>query len=248
MCREMSCHMPDTDVARDALIREHVALAHSIAGQIYRRFEGRTTVSLADLVQSGLLGLVAAGRSYRTGGVVSFGAFAQHRIRGEILDSLRKVDPVPRRLRTWARRTEAASAALAGTLGRAPTESEICASVGTAPEEAQRRRTALACALRHLQAEGPARDLADLPAGAEMRPDVMLERREARRLVAVAMRRLPARSRAVVHLYYQQRLTLKEIGRLFHLQESRVSQLRRLALQQMADRLSAWGVRSSSDI
>ena len=196
--------------------------------------------------------MVNASQTYRTDLQVPFASYARHRIRGEILDSLRKLDTASRNLRWWQRRIEGEAHDLSLTLNREPTDEEISASLGVDISRLRKKRLALwhstSCSVSqigHPERERPS--TATIPAEDAM-PDCIQEKRQLGQHLQKAVATLPLRSRKVILFYYLHNMTMKEIGLMLKVNESRVSQIHKSALQAMARGLRASGIRSGADI
>jgi RNA polymerase sigma factor for flagellar operon FliA len=205
-------------------------------------------VELPDLAQSGLLGLVSAGRGYDPATAVPFPIYARYRIEGEMLDSLRRHDVAPRRLRRWQKQVSAARQELAGVLEREPTEEELCDRLMVSVVEMRSRNLALsrttapAAAARE---DGPRTDPAS---GPETDPDHICSQRQLREVLDRLIDSLPARHQQVIRLHYCRHMTMKEIGGGMGVNESRVSQMHRSALQAMGRMLRDCGICSPADV
>ncbi|MCU1257718.1 MAG: polymerase, sigma 28 subunit, FliA/WhiG family [Bryobacterales bacterium] len=231
---------------------EYLSLVKVIAWQIYSGLPRHAFVELSDIVQAGHLGLVNATRTYSAGFQVPFASYARHRIRGEILDSLRKLDTASRNLRWWQRRIENSAHDLSLNLNRDPTDEEVSARLGVGVARLRKKRLALwhagPCAMPQTsdgETERCSRSLASAPDGM---PDFIQERREMKEFLERAVSTLPPRSRKVIECYYLRSMPMKQIGRLLNVNESRVSQIHKTALQLMARGLRASGIRSAADI
>jgi RNA polymerase sigma factor for flagellar operon FliA len=165
------------------------------------------------------------------------------RIRGAVLDGLRALDWVPRSVRSRAREVESAFSELEGKFGRAPTDEELAAHLHLSAEELAKWLTSIATTTvgpldRALVAGAEPRaltgDVPDSPAG-------IVEEQETRHLVKAEVRRLPERERTVMTLYYDEGLTLAEIGSVLGVTESRISQIHTKAVLHLRSRLSATG-------
>jgi RNA polymerase sigma factor for flagellar operon FliA len=175
---------------------------------------------------------------------VKFETFAVPRIRGAVFDGLRSLDWVPRSVRSRAREVEGAFSELEARFGRAPTDEEIAGHLKISSTEFQKWLVAIASTT-----VGPL-DRA-LVAGAEPRslagetpdsPSAVVEESEVRRLVRQEVRRLPEREKLVMSLYYDEGLTLAEIGSVLGVTESRVSQIHTKAVLHLRARLAASGI------
>ncbi len=231
---------------RDRVVMEHLSLVKAIAVRVHESLP--VHVDLDDLVHAGILGLFDAATKYDSGKQVSFSAYAKHRIKGAMLDSLRQLDWASRDLRRRHKQVENAIRDLSAELHRTPTEQEVAQRLGIDENRWRHmmmdlRNTGLisASTRRAEQDELPAPDFAGKP---ESRPDSMCSRSELRNVLKTAMETLPVRYRKVVALYYTDEMTMKEIGGVLGINESRVSQIHKSALEKMAAVLQTNGITS----
>ena len=176
---------------------------------------------------------------------IKFETYAIARIRGSIIDELRTLDWVPRSVRSRAREIERAIRELEGQLGRAPADTEIAAKVGITQQELEESlvdisRTSIAALdeLWSTSSEGDQVSLLDTIEDPEsIKPADALDETETREALAEAISRLPEREKLVVTLYYYEELTLREIGEVLGVTESRVSQLHTKAILRLRSRL-----------
>lgn len=227
------------------LVLEYLSLVKVIAWQIYGGLPFHAPVELNDIVQAGHLGLINASHTYRADLQVPFASYARHRIRGEILDSLRKLDTASRNLRGWQRRIDSSAHDLSLQLSREPTDEEVSERMGVGVARLRKKRLAIwrSAACSHTpETHQPA-----VSSGDGM-PDLIQERRQMSEFLKRAVATLPARSKKVIEYYYLQNLPMKQIGVLLRVNESRVSQIHKTALQYMARGLRASGIRSAADI
>jgi len=232
---------------RDRIVMEHLPLVKVIAVRVHANLPPQ--VELDDLVHAGIMGLFDAASKYDAGKQVAFSSYAKHRIRGAILDSLRQLDWASRDLRRRQKQAEAATADLWATLHRVPTEAEVAEKLGV---DVERFRT-MTVDLQNiglLSASTRANDTEDLPAPdfpakPETQPDSICVRKELRCAIAPAMKKLPERYHRVVTLYYENGMTMQEIGDILGVNESRVSQIHKSALEKMGVVLQANGITSS---
>jgi len=203
-------------------------------------------VDEGDLVSYGLLGLIVAIERYDPDRDVKFETYAIARIKGSILDELRAMDWVPRSVRSRAREIERAMTELESKLGRAPTDEEISAKVGITVEELENSLTDISrssiAALDELwTVSGSGGDQIALIDTIEdtqgPEPQSAFAQTEMREAVADAISRLPEREKLVITLYYYEDLTLREIGEVLGVTESRVSQLHTKAILRLKARL-----------
>jgi RNA polymerase sigma factor for flagellar operon FliA len=221
---------------RDELILANVPLVKSLAQRLARRLP--LQVSVEDLVSAGVIGLVDAAGRYKPTLGVPFQAFARRRVQGAMLDALRGLDWAPRSLRRLRRSVDAAIASERARLEREPDEREIAAALGMTADQYGRAledlRTLEVAAVRELDAptaDGvPLLELCVDPGEGQAQ---QLERQELRALLAEAIAELPERERQILALYYQEELTLAQIGDVIGVCESRVCQLRGLAVSRL---------------
>jgi RNA polymerase sigma factor FliA len=226
---------------REQLLLEHLPQVRFIARQIHDRVPPQ--VLMEDLVHAGILGLMQAVKKYDPGKNVLLKHYAQFRIRGAILDSLRQVDWSPRSLRRKARQIEQAIARCKAQSGRDATEPEIAADLGVSLENLQHLRGKLrGLELRSLEAEldesGQREKVGNAAARREEGdPYCQTLRLEMTAMLTKAMSELPQRDREIITLYHYQELSMKEVGAVMGLGESRVSQLRTAALPRLRARV-----------
>ena len=237
---------------RDRLILTYSPLVKFVAGRLGSSLPSH--VDEQDLVSYGLLGLIGAIERYDPGREIKFETYAIMRIKGAIIDELRSLDWVPRSVRSRAREIERAIVELERALMRAPTDEEIAAKLDISGEELERNLSEISrssmAALDELwapQGDGDQVALIDTiedPMSAD--PEFSLEQTELNEALAESIARLPEREKLVVTLYYYEELTLREIGEVLGVTESRVSQLHTKAVLRLKARLSG-GVRATAD-
>src|ERR1700678_1531475 len=229
------------ETQREQLLLEHLPQVRCIARQIHDRVPPQ--VLMEDLVHAGILGLMQAVKKYDPSKNVLLKHYAQFRIRGAILDSLRQVDWSPRSLRRKARQIEQAILRCKAQFGRDPTEPEIAAEFGASLENLQ----CLRGKLRGLQLRSLGSELNE-PGSRESAVQIGATREDAdtyhqtlrlemTALLTKAMGKLAQRDREVLSLYHYQELSIKEVGLAMGLGESRVSQLRTAALPRLRARV-----------
>lgn len=217
-----------TAADRDKLLLEHLPSVRYIARRIHERLPQH--VELDDLVSAGVVGLIDAFSKFDHTKKVQFKSYAQFRIRGAILDSLRMLDWSPRELRRKGRAVEEAVRTLTQSLGRAPQEQEIAAQMGVGLEEYQQllgELKGLEVGSLHAERSEDSGDeeLAYIPGAPEDDPLFKCMQGEMRQRLADAIDDLPEKERMVLTLYYYEELTMKEIGLTLGVVESRVSQI-----------------------
>jgi RNA polymerase sigma factor for flagellar operon FliA len=234
-----------TQEKRDQIVLDHLPLVKAIAIRVHENLP--VHVDLDDLIHAGVLGLFDAVLKYDDNKNVVFHAYAKHRIKGAILDSLREMDWASRDLRKRQKQVEAVTRDLAGRLGRTPQESEVAGEMGIdirrwRKVQMELRSVSLVSTTPDVDSDRDRpMEFAGLP---ESRPDRMCERLELQTTLARAIGKLPERYQKVVFLYYTNDMTMKEIGDMLGVNESRISQIHKIALKKMATALEGEGIRS----
>jgi RNA polymerase sigma factor for flagellar operon FliA len=231
--------IPEDD--RERLILEHLPQVRLIARRIQERLPDN--ISLDDLVSTGIIGLISAIDNFDPGHNVKLKTYAEYKIRGAILDSLRGLDWAPRQKRRRAKQIEAAIAVAEQRLQRSPTEDEIADQLGISMDEYHAwlveirglNIASLECA-GYDQGKDLLHYIAD---GQDNLPSTLLERSELERLLAKHIGEIPEIERTVLSLYYHEELTLREIAQIVNLHESRISQLKSQAILRLRSHLAA---------
>ena len=229
---------------RDRLILTYAPLVKYVAGRLGSGLPAH--VDENDLVSYGLLGLIGAIERYDPDRDIKFETYAIARIKGAIIDELRALDWVPRSVRSRAREIERAIAELEAKLGTAPTDEQIAEKIGITIKELEDSLTDISrssiAALDELWSVSGDGDQVSLMDTIEdttgPRPVEVLDETETREALAEAIARLPEREKLVVTLYYCEELTLREIGEVLGVTESRVSQLHTKAILRLKARLA----------
>jgi len=231
---------------RDRLILTYAPLVKFVAGRVGASLPSH--VDEQDLVSYGLLGLIGAIERFDPGREIKFETFAMARIRGAIIDELRSLDWVPRSVRSRARDIEEANSRLEHELGRVPTDAELAERLKMSEEELQEALLQISnssiLALEELwmtpDASGDKVSLLDTIED-ERAPDpqAALDTSELKDRLGEAVQDLPERETLVIALYYFENLTLREIGEVLGVTESRVSQLHSKAVLRLRSRLKS---------
>lgn len=225
---------------RDAMILEHVPLLHHIVGRMAIDAPGR--VEREDLLGFGMLGLIAAADSFEPERGLKFSTYAYTRIRGAILDELRKLDFLPRGQRDRVKELDRHAKTLEQALHRAPSPEELGAAMGIDPAEID---TILLHARQAGHAsldDGPSRDLLEMledPRSCD--PVGSAEWSELKELLVELITELPDQEKTVITLYYGEELMLRDIAGILRVTESRVSQIHTRALYRLNGLLKAAG-------
>lgn len=230
------------------LILSCLPLVDAIARRVHSALPSDACVELHDLAQSGFVGLVSASRGYDPATAVPFSVYARYRIEGEILDSLRRHDLAPRKLRRWQKEVSAARQQLAAALKREPTEEELCDRLMISAVE-MRSRT-LVLSRTKVRSSSPSEDglETDPASGRDTDPDYICSQRQLRDVLDRLIENLPARHQQVIRLYYSRHMSMKAIAVDLGVNDSRVSQMHKSALQAMACMLRESGICSPADV
>jgi len=218
---------------REQLILEHLPQVRLIARRIHERLP--ESVSLDDLVSTGVVGLISAIDRFDASHNVKLKTYAEYKIRGAILDGLRGLDWAPRQQRKRSKQIEAAMVSAEHRLQRSASEEEIAQELGLGIKEyhewlVEVRGLNLG-SLEGASDDEDSRDLLNFISDDEEDwPSRLLERNELKKLLALAITKMPEVEKTVLGLYYQEELTLREISKILHLHESRISQLKSQAI------------------
>jgi RNA polymerase sigma factor for flagellar operon FliA len=238
--------VPALTAERERVLLEHLPMVRFLARRIHERLPQH--VEMEDMVSAGVVGLLDAFAKFDPGKKVQFRSYAQFRIRGAILDSLRTLDWGPRELRRKGRAVEEAIRVVTARMGHAPGETEIAAEMGQGLDEYQQLLgdlKGLEIGTLHTERSEDSNDeeLAYVPGQPEDDPLFCCLRGELEDRLAEAIARLPDRERLVMTLYYYEEMTMREIGLALGVVESRVSQVHssavvhlRVALKDLAAR------------
>jgi RNA polymerase sigma factor for flagellar operon FliA len=231
-----------SSASRDHLIVHYSPLVKFVAGRVGAGLP--SSVDPGDLVSSGVFGLIDAIERFEPDRGVKFETFAAPRIRGAIYDGLRQLDWVPRSVRSRARDVERAFAELEAKFGRSPSDDELATHMHITPEELTKWLASIAATT-----VGPldrAIAVGHEPAAIDGKgfdsPSAVFEDRELRDVMRTEIRKLPDREKLVLSLYYDEGLTLAEIGQVLGVTESRISQIHTKSVIHLRARLTAAGV------
>ncbi|MHB1412440.1 MAG: RNA polymerase sigma factor WhiG [Thermoleophilia bacterium] len=230
--------------ARDRLILTYAPLVKYVAGRMGTNFPSH--VEESDLISYGLLGLIGAIERFDLSRNIKFETYAITRIKGSILDELRSLDWVPRSVRSMARQIERSSAKLENKLHRAPSDEEMASDLGLTMDEFRDALTRISSstivALEELWTiSSTGTESVALIDTIEDRqskdPAAVVDVNDVKERLAGAISNLPEREKIVIALYYYEGLTLREIGDVLGVTESRVSQLHTKAILRLKGRL-----------
>ncbi|MGB0082737.1 MAG: FliA/WhiG family RNA polymerase sigma factor [Terracidiphilus sp.] len=233
---------------QERVLLEHLPIVRFLARRIHERLPQH--VDIEDLVSAGVVGLMDAFAKFDPEKKVQFRSYAQFRIRGAILDSLRTLDWSPRELRRKGRAVEEAIRVLTARLGRAPGEAEIAAEMGLGLEDYQQLLgdlKGLEIGTLHVERNENSgeEELAYVPGRPEEDPLFRCLRGELEERLGKAIANLPDRERLVMTLYYYEEMTMREIGLALGVVESRVSQVHASAVVHLRAALRDLGTQSA---
>jgi RNA polymerase sigma factor for flagellar operon FliA len=226
-----------SDPKADSLVVEYAFLVKRIAHHLIARLPD--SVQVDDLIQAGMIGLLEAGAKYEKGKGASFETYAGIRIRGSMLDEIRRGDWAPRSVHRNSRRITEAIRSVESITGREAVDKDVAASMGVQIDDYYRMlKDASGARLFSYEEVTEYDERADVPAEA-----TVAERFEGdsfRRRLVDAIDKLPEREKLVLSLYYDEELNLKEIGAIIGVSESRVSQIMSQATLRLRSRLKEW--------
>lgn len=232
-------HASQEATARDWLVVHYASLVKFVAGRLAAGLP--KSVDTGDLVSAGVFGLMNAIDKFDPANGAKFETYAIPRIRGAILDGLRALDWVPRSVRSRSRSVQDAIAQLEHQLGRTPTDEEIAGELKITVEELEKWLSDIAAGsvgpLDHVAMDNTAAE-----ANAQIQPGRAMEEGELRDAMRAEISKLPEREQAILILYYEDGLTLSEIGDALGVTESRISQIHTKAVLQLRSRLAAAGM------
>lgn len=231
----------------DALVVQHAPLVKRIAYHLMGRLPD--TVQIDDLVQSGMLGLLEAIKHYDSGQGASFETYAGIRIRGAMLDELRRADWTPRSVHKKARMVAEAIRVVENQHGRDAKDSEVAAYLGLGLDEYnQILQDSLSCKTFSVEELIQGEDSVIDDIRGRYQPEDELIQLAFQKALAKAIADLPERERLVVSLYYDEELNLREIGKVLDVSESRVSQICSQAMLRLRARLADWSEENDNGV
>ena len=227
----------------DQIVQEYAPMIKYVANRIALRLPPHIEVD--DLISVGVLGLIDAIEKYDPTRGAKFKTYAEFRVRGSILDELRSLDWVPRSVRQKASEMDQASQRLTGKLGRPPEDEELAEELGVSLDDffttLNDTRSMPMLSLDDLgisKDSGEQQSLLDCLAGkSEADPQMQLRLTELKQIIAKAIDTLPEKERLMISLYYYEELTMKEIGEVLGITESRVSQIHSKAVFRLRTKL-----------
>jgi len=228
---------------REHFVNQYAPLVKYVAGKVAIGMP--QNVDFEDLVGYGVFGLLDAIEKFDPGKDIKFKTYAVTRIRGAIYDELRSIDWVPRSVRQKAKEIERAIGKLENRLGRAATDEEIAKELGISMKDFHSLMLKVSGAsllsLSDIWYVGDESDkvsvMETIESPSSMNPDAIVEREEIKKIIVEAIKELPDKEKKVLILYYYEDLTLKEIGEVLQVTESRISQLHTKAIMRLRSKL-----------
>jgi len=229
---------------RDMFVKQYAPLVKYVAGKVAVGMPHN--VDFDDLVGFGVFGLIDAINKFDPNKHVKFKTYAVTRIRGAIFDELRSIDWVPRSVRQKSREIEETIHNLEASLGRSATDSEIARELGMDENEFQKTMMKISgtsiLSLNDVWYTSDENDRISIVDSIEsprsLNPDNIVEKEEIKRVIVQAINELPEKEKKVLVLYYYEDLTLKEIGKVLEVTESRISQLHTKAILRLRSKLT----------
>jgi RNA polymerase sigma factor for flagellar operon FliA len=229
---------------RDMFVKQYAPLVKYVAGKVAVGMPHN--VDFDDLVGFGVFGLIDAINKYDPDKHVKFKTYAVTRIRGAIFDELRSIDWVPRSVRQKSREIEDTVHRLEASLGRSATDKEIAAELGMSESDFQKTMMKISgtsiLSLNDVWYTSEENDRISIVDSIEspqsLNPDTIVEKEEVKRVIVQAINELPEKEKKVLVLYYYEDLTLKEIGKVLEVTESRISQLHTKAIMRLRSKLT----------
>jgi RNA polymerase sigma factor for flagellar operon FliA len=229
---------------RDMFVKQYAPLVKYVAGKVAIGMPHN--VDFDDLVGFGVFGLIDAIEKFDPNKHVKFKTYAVTRIRGAIFDELRSIDWVPRSVRQKSREIEDTVHRLEASLGRSASDKEIADEMGMSETEFQKTMMKVSgtsiLSLNDVWYTGEDNDKVSIVDSIEspqsLNPDSIVEKEEIKRVIVQAINELPEKEKKVLVLYYYEDLTLKEIGKVLEVTESRISQLHTKAIMRLRSKLT----------
>lgn len=222
------------DNEHEALAKAHMPMVRRVAMHLKVRIP--PLMELEELIQVGMVGLVEATHAFDPARGIDFEHFALSRIRGAMLDELRRLSSTTRSSLAFRKQENQASRKLMAALGRPPTHAELADAMGTTLDEFHRQRGNAHSTTIH-PFESVDDEVMDLPADPEKQPEALLEKSQFIENLVAAIDTLDERSRTVLSLYYVETLSLREIGEIMSVSESRISQILTATVKKLRKRL-----------
>lgn len=227
---------------KQLLIEEYLYLVKIMAGRMYNYYGSK--IEYDDLVGFGVMGLIDSIERYDVTKNIKFETYAQIRIRGAIIDNIRKLDWIPRSLRKKSKEIQNSMMKLENKLGRTPSNKELAEYLDIPIEEVESILADISTfnmtSLEEILINKGEHNIAD--DSRENTPENLYEEKELKEILADTIDRLPRKEKTVISLYYFEELTYKEIGHILELSESRISQIHSKAILELKNKLIRKGL------
>jgi len=207
---------------QESLVLNNLNLVKRIALHLKARLPSH--IELDELMQVGMIGLIEASKSYKFDKGIQFENYAHARVRGSMIDEIRKMSSQPRSSLTLKKNISEATIQLQGKLGRKPNEHELAKHIGISVSELQ-KDIALSRKFETTSIETLENEILNIPANESSQPELILENSEVIKNLELAIDKLPERDKLIMSLYYVDEMNLKEIGEILNVSESRISQI-----------------------
>ncbi len=206
----------------EELILKNLGLVKRVA--LHLKVRVPAFMELNELIQAGMIGLLEAAKSYDPSRGVEFENYAHTRVKGAMIDEVRRMSALPRSAVAIIKTHNEASKELEGKLGRTPSQTELASHLGKEVDSLQRER-GVARQFETVSMEVLEEEVLSIPSGKESQPHEVVEQSEFMEVLIEAIDKLPERDKLVMSLYYVEELNLKEIGEVVGVSESRISQI-----------------------
>jgi len=220
--KDTSLYEKNKNPDQESLVLNNLNLVKRIALHLKARLPSH--VELDELMQVGMIGLIEASKSFNFDKGIQFENYAHARVRGSMIDEIRKMSSQPRSSLTLKKNISEATIQLQGKLGRKPNEQELAEHIGISVSELQ-KDISLSRKFETTSIETLENEILNIPANESSQPELILENSEIIRNLELAIDKLPERDKLIMSLYYVDEMNLKEIGEILNVSESRISQI-----------------------
>jgi len=230
---------------KNQLIVEYIPLVKIVSGRMYNFYGSK--VDFEDLISYGVLGLIDSIERFDLSRNIKFETYAQIRIKGTIIDNIRKLDWIPRSLRKKSKDLQSSMLELENKLGHAPTNEELGKHMNMDTEEIEDLLSDIST-FNVISLEDTLRGKGEGTINVKSKvdtPEDIIERKEVKDILAEAIENLPEKEQLVISLYYYDELTYKEIGHILKLSESRISQIHSKSILKMKNYLARKGIKAN---
>ena len=220
--KDTSLYEKNKNPDQESLVLNNLNLVKRIALHLKARLPSH--VEYDELMQVGMIGLIEASKSFNFDKGIQFENYAHARVRGSMIDEIRKMSSQPRSSLTLKKNISEATIQLQGKLGRKPNEQELAEHIGISVSELQ-KDISLSRKFETTSIETLENEILNIPANESSQPELILENSEIIKNLELAIDKLPERDKLIMSLYYVDEMNLKEIGEILNVSESRISQI-----------------------